>query len=340
MSTRGQMTRMTMNDGASIGVYRVAAPGPRLGGLVLIQEIFGVTEHIQEQADRFAAAGYEVLAPALFDREQPNFQASYEAEDRQRAITLARELHPFKQSVADAQTCIDALAPEGPVFITGFCYGGTVVWAAACRGSGLAAASGYYGGQIPAMAGEKPKCPTILHFGQHDASIPMEGVEKVGALHPDVPVHVYDAGHGFNSDRRPDYNAAASALAFQRTLEWFAAHAPSSAPKSFADALKQLPPVTDLAALDLLDDGGTVVHTIFNRPGQGGSLAVYAALAQRFGVIDANAAREGLAWYAEHTADARANPGKHPNIDRLLALAEESDDTWYGVRLHPAERAS
>jgi carboxymethylenebutenolidase len=110
---------------------------------------------------------------------------------------------------------------KGPVFITGFCYGGTVTWAAACRCEGLAAAAGYYGAQIPAMAGETPKCPTILHFGKHDSSIPMEGVEKVKAAHPEVPVYLYDAGHGFNSDRRTDYHAESAQLAFERTLAHF-----------------------------------------------------------------------------------------------------------------------
>ncbi len=221
MSTRGTMTQMTMPDGASIGVYQVQPPGERKGGLVLIQEIFGVTEHIKEQADRYADQGYEVLAPALYDREAPGLQASYEPEDMQKAIKIARELHPFALSVTDTQVCINTLKGKGPVFITGYCYGGTVTWAAACRLEGLAAASGYYGGQIPAMVKDTPKCPTILHFGRHDASIPMEGVEKVQAAHPDVPVYVYEAGHGFNSDRRKDFHAESARLAFERTLSLF-----------------------------------------------------------------------------------------------------------------------
>ncbi len=224
MSTRGAMIQMTMDDGASIGVYRVKASGPRRGGLVLIQEIFGVTDHIREQADRFADQGFDVLAPAIYDRVAPGLEAGYEGEERQKAIKIARELHPFAQSVADAQTCINALrADGGPVFITGYCYGGSVVWAAACRCDGLAAASGYYGSMIPGMAGETPRCPTILHFGRHDGGIPMEGVEKVQAAHPDVPVHVYEAGHGFNSDRRNDYHPESARLAFERTLALFQA---------------------------------------------------------------------------------------------------------------------
>lgn len=222
MSTRGETSPLTMSDGASIGVYRVQPVGARRGGLVLVQEIFGVTEHIREQADAWADAGYEVWAPALYDREAPGLQASYSPEDVQMAIRIARVEHPFATSVADTQTCIDALAARGgPVFITGYCYGGSVSWAAACRCSGLAAASGYYGSMVPALVGETPRCPTILHFGRHDQGIALEGVETVRAAHPGVAVYLYDAGHGFNSDRRADYHAESARLARERTLALF-----------------------------------------------------------------------------------------------------------------------
>ena len=225
MATRGKMITMKMSDGAEIGVYHVEPTGKRRGGLVLIQEIFGVTEHIKECCDRFAAEGYEVLGPAVYDREAPGFEASYSPEDIQKAIKIARGEHPFDLSIADAGTCIDALKAKGPVFITGYCYGGSVTWAAACECDGLAAASGYYGGNIPSMAEWNPRCQTILHFGREDHGIPMEAVQKVQNLHRDVKVYVYDGvGHGFNSDRRTDYNEAAAKLAMQRTLELFRAN--------------------------------------------------------------------------------------------------------------------
>jgi carboxymethylenebutenolidase len=224
--THGKMITMKMSDGAEIGVYQVEpsnlkAGGARRGGLVLIQEIFGVTEHIKEMSDKFAAEGYEVLAPALYDREEPGFQASYSPEDIQKAIKIARGDHPFELSIKDTQTCIDALKEKGNVFITGYCYGGSVTWAAACQCEGLAAASAYYGGNIPAMIDWQPKCPTILHFGEHDHGIPMEAVRKIEKAHPDVRVYVYDAGHGFNSDRRDDFNPEAHKLGMKRTLDLF-----------------------------------------------------------------------------------------------------------------------
>ena len=225
MALQGKMEKMKMSDGAEIGVYRVSPKGTRRGGLVLIQEIFGVTEHIMELCDGYASEGYEVLGPAIYDREAPGFQATYSPEDIQKAIKIARADHPFDLSVKDTQTCIDALKSKGPVFITGYCYGGSVTWAAAGRCTGLAAASGYYGGNIGQMNDLNPKCPTILHFGRKDGGIPMETVEKIKAAHPDVKVYVYDeAGHGFNSDRRTDYHEPSAKLGRQRTLELFRAH--------------------------------------------------------------------------------------------------------------------
>lgn len=219
------MQSIMMSDGAEIGVYHVLPVGERRGGLVLVQEIFGVTDHIRDLCEEYAADGYEVLAPALFDREQPGFEADYTGADFERAIELARKLHPFDLSLADVQTCVDTLADTGPVFVVGYCYGGSVAWFAATRMRGVRAASGYYGSVIPAAADEEPKVPVILHFGRHDHGIPMEGVERLAAKNwPNAAVHVYEAGHGFNSNRRKDYHAPSADLARQRTLDLFRAH--------------------------------------------------------------------------------------------------------------------
>ena len=221
----GQMIRMTMSDGADIAVYHAEPGGERRGGLVLVQEIFGVTDHIRELCDEFAADGYEVLSPALFDREDPGFECDYTGPQFEHAVKLARELHPFEQSLADAQTCIDALKGKGPVFMTGYCYGGSVTWAVAGRSEALAAASSYYGSLVPTMfADQSPKCATICHFGRYDAGIPMEGVESlIAKAHPTAQIFVYDANHGFNSDRRKDYHEESADLARERTLGLFKA---------------------------------------------------------------------------------------------------------------------
>lgn len=221
----GQMIRMTMSDGADISVYHADPAGARRGGLVLIQEIFGVTDHIRELCDEYAADGYEVLAPSLYDREHPGFEAEYTGPDFDRAVELARKLHPFELSLKDAQTCIDALKAKGPVFITGYCYGGSVAWAMAGQSDDLAAASSYYGSLVPTMfADQVPKCATIAHFGRFDGGIPIEGVEALVAKgHPTAQIFIYEAGHGFNSDRRKDYHEPSADLARERTLALFKA---------------------------------------------------------------------------------------------------------------------
>ncbi len=219
----GQFEQMTMSDGAAIAVYRAQPSGERRGGVVLVQEIFGVTEHIRDMADEYAGDGYEVLSPRLFDREHPDFEADYGGVGLAEGVRLARDAHPFALTLADVQTCVDALA--GPVFVVGYCYGGSVAWFAATRMHGVAAASGYYGGQVPGAADEEPKVPVALHFGRFDQSIPMTGVEQVIAkAWPRADVYVYDAGHGFNSDRRKDYHEPSSDLAKERTLALFHAN--------------------------------------------------------------------------------------------------------------------
>lgn len=221
MTRFGKTTSFKAKDGAEISAYHAEARGARKGGLVVVQEIFGVTDHIRDVCDSYAAEGFEVLAPSLFDRQEKGFEASYEQPGIQRAMAL-RAKNDIAVSLQDIQLCIDRLKTKGPVFIVGYCYGGSIVWLACCRLSGLAAGSAYYGALIPQHAHEKPRCPLILHFGKTDRGIPLDGVEKVRAAHPEVPVYLYDAGHGFNSDRRPDYHAPSAALARSRTLELFA----------------------------------------------------------------------------------------------------------------------
>lgn len=218
-SPRGETIRLTSAfDGFELDAYHVAPTDARHGGLVLIQEIFGLTDHIHELCDGFAEDGYEVIAPSFYDRQEPGFAANYDAESVAKGVRYSTAA-PWDEVAGDIQAAVSALA--GPVFVTGFCWGGTATWLAACRCTGVAAASSFYGRRIPELLDETPKCPTILHFGKTDASIPPEVVEKIATAHPDLPIHLYDAGHGFVSDRRADYNADCARLARLRTLQLF-----------------------------------------------------------------------------------------------------------------------
>jgi carboxymethylenebutenolidase len=208
-------------DSFSFGAYRAPHEDARRGGLVLIQEIFGVTDHIRELADGFAAEGYETIAPSLYDRQQRGFQASYGGDD----VAAARrysEAAPWDAVAGDLDACVAALKP--PVFVVGYCWGGAATWLAACRCEGVAAASSFYGRRIPELLDETPRCPIILHFGRRDPSIPPAVVEAIADRHPDIPIYQYDAGHGFVSDRRADYSPDAAALARLRTLQLFTMH--------------------------------------------------------------------------------------------------------------------
>lgn len=221
----GETLRMTMSDGADVAVYHARPDGERRGGVVLVQEIFGVTDHIRDLCEEYAGDGYEVLAPALFDREHPGFEAEYGGEGLAEGIRLARDAHPFALSLADVQSCIDALRDKGPVFVVGYCYGGSIAWFAATQMTGVAAASSYYGSLVPGAADQEPKVPVIAHFGRYDTGIAMEGVDKVIAKDwPNAKVYVYEAGHGFNSDRRKDFHEPSCDLAKERTLELFRAN--------------------------------------------------------------------------------------------------------------------
>jgi carboxymethylenebutenolidase len=219
----GSMIRVTSRDGFEFDAWHVKSAGQRKGGVIVIQEIFGLSDHIKEMAERFGAAGYEAIAPSMYDRAAPGFIV--QPQDVAAGMAKSRELamgNGPDSAMNDIGGVFDLLSPSGKVCITGYCYGGTMSWLAGSRINGLAAASCYYGGNIPQMVGLKPKCPTICHFGRNDAHIPLVGaVDKIEAAHPDIPIYIYEAGHGFARKNSTDYDAASDKLAFERTLDLF-----------------------------------------------------------------------------------------------------------------------
>jgi carboxymethylenebutenolidase len=206
-----------------IAAWRADPAGTPRGGIVVIQEIFGVNAHIREVTDRFAAEGYLAVAPAIFDHVEKGFDVGYDPDSRARGMAVVAKVD-FEQVLRDAAAAITVAGEGGKVGIAGYCFGGTVAWAAAARLPGLSAAVGYYGGRILAMKDLAPKIPTMLHFGEKDAHIPVAGVKELAAAHPDVPVHLYPADHGFNCDHRATFDAPSAALAWARTLAFFGAH--------------------------------------------------------------------------------------------------------------------
>ena len=220
----GQDIKLTASDNFQLGGYRAEPAGAPRAAVVVIQEIFGVNHHIRTVCDRFAGNGYVAIAPAIFDRIEPNFQSGYSPEE----IAVARKFvaNPdWTAMLRDSQAAIDAVKDVGPVGIIGFCLGGSVAYAAATKLSGLSAAIGYYGGAIVRFADDTPKVPTQLHFGEKDAGIPLSDVDIIRAKRPDVEIHVYPgAQHGFNCDERASYDPANAGIAKQRSLDFLATH--------------------------------------------------------------------------------------------------------------------
>ena len=218
----GQTITLTASDGFKLGGYRADPAGKPNAAIVVIQEIFGVNSHIRNVCDRFAKEGYVAVAPAIFDRIEPDFQSGYSPDE----VATARKFvasPDWAAMLRDTQAAIDAVKDAGPVGIVGFCLGGSVAYAAATKLTALSGAISYYGGAIARFADDRPKVPTLLHFGAKDTGIPMTDVEAIRSKRPDVEVHIYPgAQHGFNCDQRASYDRTSADLAWQRSLAFFA----------------------------------------------------------------------------------------------------------------------
>ena len=214
-----KMQTIEASDDHQFNAYGVQASERALANLVVIQEIFGVNKHIRSVADGFAADGFNVLAPAIFDRIQRNVELPYDDEGLGigRELKAAMELDPV---LLDIKACIDNFNNELPTSVIGYCFGGKLAFASS-RLTGLHRCIGYYGGAIPELLPQERNCPVQLHFGEMDHSIPTAEIETIRQQCPDVDIHVYaNAGHGFNCDQRSQYHADSATLARQRSLSF------------------------------------------------------------------------------------------------------------------------
>lgn len=216
----GERITLRAADGHELGAYVTRPVGEPIAGLVVIQEIFGVNAHIRSVADGYAQDGFLAVAPAIFDRVERDVELSYDAADLQKAMSFIPRLD-IDKAVIDIGAALDyaKMTTGKKPGVIGYCLGGTLAWLAAAR-LHPDAVVGYYGGRIGNYAGENPSAPVMLHFGSKDTHIPAEEVEKVHAAHPQVEIYWYDAGHAFNCEPRPSYNAEAARLARERSLEF------------------------------------------------------------------------------------------------------------------------
>lgn len=219
----GKMIELTAADGHKLAAYRAEPAGKPRGAIVVIQEIFGVNSHIKSVADGYAADGYLVIAPAMFDRAQRNYDTGYSPDEIQAGVAIMQKLD-WKQTLLDVDAAVAEATSAGKVGIVGYCWGGTVAWVAAARTAGIACAAPHYPGGIASFADDAPKVPVIGHFGLQDQSPTPDAAKAVLARHPAVNGCFYPAGHGFNCDQRGSYNADSATLARSRTLEFFRTH--------------------------------------------------------------------------------------------------------------------
>jgi len=217
--------KSTAADGFEFSAYHAVPIGKPKGGVVVIQEIFGIDQYVRADVERWAAAGFEAIAPAMYDRTHPGLDVGHDDAGMAIAFAAMRAGDPAT-AIADLTACVNLLKAKGPVFVVGYCYGGAMTWQAAGRIDGVAAASSYYGGGVAGAADLTPKCPTICHFGRKDGHIPADEVKAtLAAAQPGVAVYIYEnSGHGFNNDGRPDSDPDDAALARKRTIELFEAN--------------------------------------------------------------------------------------------------------------------
>jgi len=222
----GETISLTTSDGHTLDAYKATPTGAVKGGLVVVQEIFGINGQIRRTADYFSEQGYVAIAPALFDRVEKGIELGYNETD----FGIGRETRGKITDdwiIADIGAAVQEVASAGKVSVIGFCFGGYATYVAACKVAGVSAAMPFYGGGIAARLGDmQPNCPTQFHFGDKDAAIPLDDLQKIKDALQDSPMYVYDdSGHGFTCDDRDSYNEGATQRAMARALGWMSEHA-------------------------------------------------------------------------------------------------------------------
>jgi carboxymethylenebutenolidase len=213
-------TQLAAADGHHLDAYLNTVPSAK-AGVVILQEIFGVNHYIRSVVDRFAAEGFTAIAPALFDRVRPGIELGYDEKGVEEGKKLAFGIPP-DQVLKDIEAAIQFVQGQAgmrKVGVVGYCFGGSFAWLSATRLRPSAAVV-YYGSMAAKFALETPHCPVMMHFGEKDHGIPVADIEKIRTAHPEIPVYLYDAGHGFSCTERPSYAPEAAALAFSRTTEF------------------------------------------------------------------------------------------------------------------------
>jgi len=218
----GQQINLNTSGMQCIGAWLAKPAGASRGGIVVVQEIFGVNAHVRSVADGFAALGYTAIAPAFFDHVETGVELGYDDDGFKRGRALVGQIS-FDRAIEDVASAAESIKAAGRIGVVGYCWGGTVALLAATR-LALPAVS-YYGARNVAFLDEKPRAPVQFHFGENDASIPPEAVQRHREAYPDMEIFTYRAGHAFNRDVDPGhYDESSARLALDRTLAFFSEH--------------------------------------------------------------------------------------------------------------------
>ena len=209
-------------DGHIVDLYVAKPKSEAVATVIVLQEIFGITDHIQAICQQYATHGFLAIAPALFDRIKKNIVLDYSS---------FAEGRDYKMQLQDEQVLLDIAAAAATaendlkVAVIGFCFGGALSYLASTR-LNLNCAISYYGGGIAEKyINQNPLCPIMYHFGALDPIIPSTDVAAIQSNHPEGVFHIYDnAGHGFNCSDRRDYHSESAKIAFARSLEFLKMH--------------------------------------------------------------------------------------------------------------------
>ena len=216
------METLIATDGHTLDCWFEAPVGERRGAIVILQEIFGVTEQLKGVARKYAALGYEVAIPALFDRIERGAVVDFDDFDRARTLMMESDL---SNTLMDIDAAVQALnAKGGKVAVIGFCWGGGLALRSA-QTLDIAAGVSFYGTRIDQYLDKPLDKPFLGHFGLSDNHTPIEMIEDAKAALPIMEIHMYEAGHAFANEARPSsYDAAAAEVAHARTAEFLAQH--------------------------------------------------------------------------------------------------------------------
>jgi carboxymethylenebutenolidase len=210
------MVRLTAADGFSLAAFEAFAGSENSGALVILQEIFGLTEQLKSVARFFAGAGYDTIVPSLIDRAAPGTVVPFDQPERGRGLMTGIA---WEKTVLDIAAAAREVDRGRGVSVLGFCLGGGLALRAACELE-LAGAVSYYGTRLGSYLGRPPRCPMLFHFGATDSHSPPEIIEAVRTALPSAQTHVYAAGHAFANDARSTYVRDAAEAAHARTLEF------------------------------------------------------------------------------------------------------------------------